>query len=191
MKTLVFYSSKTGFVKKYAEWIAEELHADLLTFDKADCRTIQSYDTIIYGGGLYAGGINGVGKIKRNLPKLEGKKVIVYATGASPWSEKVLNEIRNRNFTPEQQKRIGFFYLRGGFNLNGLGLFDRFLMKLLKMKILSKKKKGIPLDGDETGMLNAMENPVDFTKKENIKELIDKAVNFPDTSYINSSDNFH
>jgi len=44
------------------------------------------------------------------------------------------------------------------------------------MKIMSKKKNGIKLDGDETGMLNAMENPIDFTNKENIKELIDHAL---------------
>jgi menaquinone-dependent protoporphyrinogen IX oxidase len=176
MRTLVFYSSKTGFVKKYAEWIADELKADLLTFENVDCRTLQSYDTIIFGGGLYAGGINGVGKIKRNLPKLEGKKIIVFASGASPWSEKVLNEVRDKNFTAEEQKKIKFFYLRGGFDLTKLGFFDKFLMKLLKMKIMSKKKKGIKLDGDEVGMLNAMENPVDFTKRENIKELIDHAL---------------
>ncbi len=175
MRTLVFYTSKTGFVKKYAEWIAEELHADLLILGKADCRTIQSYDVIIYGGGLYAGGINGIGRIKKNLLKLKDKKVIVFASGASPETDKVIDEVRNRNFTPVQQKQIRFFYLRGGFNMTGLGFFDRFLMKLLKMKIMSKKNKAIPLDGDETGMLNAMENPVDFTKKENIKDLINYA----------------
>ena len=31
VKTLVVYWSKTGFVKKYAEWIAEELKADLIS----------------------------------------------------------------------------------------------------------------------------------------------------------------
>jgi len=30
MKTVVIYKSKTGFAKKYAEWIAEELVADIL-----------------------------------------------------------------------------------------------------------------------------------------------------------------
>lgn len=113
MKTLVIYSSKTGFVKKYAEWIAEELRADLFPADRAHKSIFRSYDTIIYGG---------------------------------------------------------------GFDLTKLGFFDKFLMKLLKMKIMSKKKKGIPLDGDEVGMLNAMEKPVDFTKKENIKELVDHAL---------------
>jgi len=29
MKTIVIYMSKTGFVKKYAEWIAAELSADI------------------------------------------------------------------------------------------------------------------------------------------------------------------
>lgn len=176
MKTLVIYSSKTGFVRKYAEWIAEELRADLFPADRTHKSIFRSYDTIIYGGGLYAGGINGIGLIKKSLSELEGKKVIVYASGASPWSEKVLNEVRDKNFTAEEQKKIKFFYLRGGFDLTKLGFFDKFLMKLLKMKIMSKKKKGIPLDGDEVGMLNAMENPVDFTKKENIKELVDHAL---------------
>lgn len=175
MKTLVLYSSKTGFVRKYAEWIAEELRADLFPADRTHKSIFRSYDTIIYGGGLYAGGINGISLIKKNLPEIDGKKVIVYASGASPWSEKVLNEVRDKNFTPEEQKKISFFYLRGGFDLTKLGFFDRFLMKLLKMKIMSKKKKGTRLDGDETGMLNAMENPVNFTKKENIKELVSYA----------------
>lgn len=29
MKTVVIYQSKTGFTKKYAEWISEELSADI------------------------------------------------------------------------------------------------------------------------------------------------------------------
>ncbi|GEA31640.1 flavodoxin [Clostridium beijerinckii] len=38
MKTVVIYKSKTGFTKKYAKWIAEELSADekgmLAIYDK-------------------------------------------------------------------------------------------------------------------------------------------------------------
>lgn len=29
-KTVVIYKSKTGFAKKYAQWISEELHCDLM-----------------------------------------------------------------------------------------------------------------------------------------------------------------
>ena len=34
MKTLVVYTSQTGFTKKYAQWIAERMEADL--FDLKD-----------------------------------------------------------------------------------------------------------------------------------------------------------
>lgn len=34
MKTIVIYKSKTGFVRKYAEWISEELSADI--YDVSD-----------------------------------------------------------------------------------------------------------------------------------------------------------
>lgn len=141
MKTLVIYKSKTGFVKKYAEWLAEDLSAEIFEASKVNINMLTEYDAVIYGGGLYAVGINGVKFITRNLDKLIGKKVVVFASGASPFSEKVINHVTTNNFTPDQLKHLKFFYLRGGFNYNKLSAFDKVLMTLLKWKIMSKKKK--------------------------------------------------
>jgi flavodoxin len=58
MKTLVVYKSKTGYTKKYAEWIAEELSADILEVSKVNINILASYDTVIFGGSLHAVGIN-------------------------------------------------------------------------------------------------------------------------------------
>lgn len=168
MKTIVVYRSKSGFVKRYATWIAEELSADLYEYSKVSIEEMESYDTVIYGGGLYAIGINGIKLIKRNLDKFVGKKIIVFATGASPSRDDCLEEVKNSNFTLEQQKRIQFFYLRGGFNYNKLTLIDKVLMKLLKWKLNYKDN----LTPDEKGMLAAYDTPVDFTKKKNIEELV-------------------
>lgn len=168
MKAIVIYKSKTGFVKRYAEWIADELSADIFEASKVTCDIFAAYDTIIYGGGLYAVGINGVKLIKQNLDKLEGKKVIVFATGASPSREEAISEVRNINFTLEQQKYIRFFYLRGGFDYNKLKPFDKVLMTLLKWKMKMNKK----LTPDERGMLIAYDKPADFTRKKNIDEII-------------------
>ena len=112
MKSIVIYKSKTGFTKKYAQWIAEDLSADILDVSKVTMSILTSYDTIIYGGSLYAGGIIGVKLIKENINKLKDKKVLVFATGASPAREDVINEVRNKNFTQEEQKYIKFFYLK-------------------------------------------------------------------------------
>jgi menaquinone-dependent protoporphyrinogen IX oxidase len=168
MKTLVVYKSKSGFTKKYAEWISRELEADIYEASQVNLAMMAAYDAIIYGGGLYAGGINGVKLIKENLHRLAGKKVVVYATGASPSGEDVINEVRNSNFTPEQQKKIRFFYLRGGFNFNKLSPFYKGVMSLMKWTLERKKNP----TADDRGMLAAFDHPVDFTDEKNIKELI-------------------
>ena len=170
MKTVVIYKSKTGFTKKYAEWIAEDLAADIFDVSQININILNTYDTIIYGGSLHAVGINGVKLITQNIEKLKGKKIVVFATGASPSRETVINEIADKNFTTEQRKYIKLFYLRGGFNYSKLSPFDKVLMTLLKWKIKSKKQEN--LTKDEIGMLAVYDKPVDFTVRKNIDEII-------------------
>lgn len=172
MKTLVLYKSKTGFVKKYAQWIAEELQGDLIEASGFSRERFEDYDAVVYGGGLYHVGINGVKIITDNLDRLEGKKIAVFASGASPARKEILPEVRNMNFTQEQQSKIAFFYLRGGFDYNRLNTIDRLLMKLLKLKIKLKAKMNKTLVPDEKGMLSAYDKPVDFTQKKNLDELL-------------------
>lgn len=168
MKTLVLYKSKSGFTKKYAEWISQQSGAEIREASKVTVETLSAYDTLIYGGRLYAVGINGVKLITNNLERLEDKNIVVFATGLSPAEKEVFNEVRNKNFTPEQQDKIRFFYLRGGFDYNKLTPFFKVVMSLMKWSI--KKKKN--LTPDDRGMLAAFDHPVDFTDEKNIKELI-------------------
>ncbi len=167
-KTVVIYKSTSGFTKKYAEWIAQSLNCDLLDRKQADLEKILNYDIIIYGGSLHAAGIRGVDLIRKNLPRLKEKTIVIFATGASPARPAVSSEVLNRNFTSDQQNQISFFYLRGGFDFNKLDLVNKALMTLMKWKIKFKKK----WDSDEKGMMAAFSKPVDFTDKENLKELL-------------------
>lgn len=168
MKTLVVYRSKTGFTKTYAEWIAHVLAADLREHGSVRPEQFVAYDTIIYGGGLYAGGINGVGLIKNNLGTLKDKRVIVFATGTSVVSEDTTIRIQKQNFTPDQLNLIQFLYLRGGFDYQKLKLIDKALVTLFKT-ILKHKKD---VTSDEQAMLAVFAQPVDFTKEQNIAPLL-------------------
>lgn len=168
MKTLVFYKSKCGFVRNYAEWIAEELNADIFDAKKISFKKLLEYDTIIYGGGVYAAGINGINFIKANAGELKDKNIIVFASGASPERNEIIEDVRDKNFNMDEQECIKFFYMRGGFDYNRLGFFDKILMNALKSK-LSKKEE---LTSDEAGMLSAYDNPVDFTRKQNTEALV-------------------
>jgi len=168
MKYLVVYKSKTGFTEKYAKWIAKELSADIHSYKEVNEENFKDYDVIIYGGSLHAVGIEGIKLIKDNWNQLEGKILVVFAVGATPYREDTVEEIKNNNFSGEQLGKIQFFYLRGGFNYNKLPLIDKFLMKLLQLKLKRKKS----LTADEKGMLNAYNKPVDFTRRENIDDII-------------------
>lgn len=172
MKSVVIYKSKTGYVKRYAEWLAEELSADIFELSQVNINVLTDYDNVIYGGSLHAVGIIGINFITKNIDKLKGKKVVVYATGASPSSEDVISEVMTNNIPPDQQKQIKFFYLRGGFNYDKLPPADKVLMALLKWKIKRKKKQEKSLTRDEKGMLAAYDKPVDFTKKEYIDDIV-------------------
>lgn len=126
MKSVVIYRSKSGFVKKYAEWIAEELGADIFEASKFTVDMFATYDTVIYGGGLYVVGINGVKLITDNLKKLEGKKVIVFATGASPARKDVIHDVKTKNFLPEQLKQIGLSTCAADLTTTNLNLLIKY-----------------------------------------------------------------
>jgi len=170
-KTVVIYRSLSGFTKKYAEWIAEELKADIFSYKEITEEKLSDYRVIIFGGSLHAVGVNGIKIIKKNFHQLSDKKIIVFAVGASPPRKEVLDEVKNKNFSPEEQKKIQFYYLRGGFDYNKLDLKNKFLMKLLQIRLKLKRNK----TPDEKGMLAAYSKPMDFTKKEKIKKIIDYA----------------
>ena len=167
MKTIVVYKSKSGYTRTYAEWIAQEMGCDIR--ENAELSDIIGYDTIIYGGGMYAGGFNGVKLITKNLDKLKGKKIALFAVGSNPGREHEMKIFWDRVLTAEQQKTIGYFYLRGGFDFDKLTAKDKVLMKMLKVKLQRSKER----TEDEQGMLDAYDTPVDFSEKKNIKPLID------------------
>ena len=83
-KVAVVYRSKSGYTEKYAKWIAKAVGADLLRGEKTRIEDLMDYDTVVYGGGLYAVGINGLKLITDNYDKLKNKKLIVFGLGASP-----------------------------------------------------------------------------------------------------------
>lgn len=176
MKTIVIYKSKTGHTKQYAQWIAEELSADILPADKVSFQKLAEYDCIIFGGRLYAVGIDGLSLIKKNFEKLRGKRLIVFAVGASPVSETTQSTIRDANLSAQQQSAIKLFYFRGGFDYAALPFFDKTLMTLMKKMILSKQRKGKELSSDEAGMLELYDKATDFTKKEDLHDLIQAAL---------------
>jgi menaquinone-dependent protoporphyrinogen IX oxidase len=138
---VVIYESKYGSTKRYAEWIAKELNARIFRRKDITSEELKEYDVIIYGGGLYAGGISGVSLISRNFDILCDKKIIIFTCGlADPKDEINIKNIHkeiDKVFSPEVKSKIAFFHLRGAIDYQKLGIKHKFMMSILK-HMLSK-----------------------------------------------------
>lgn len=169
-KIAVVYKSKYGSTEKYAHWIAEDVKADIFKADNVKLDILLDYDTIVYCGGLYAGGILGFSLIKKNYAQLKNKKIIVVAVGATLKKETAIAEVKGSNFTPEMQNRVPLYLLRGGFNYKKMNLLDKTLMYLLVKSLKFKKKE--ELDDDSKGMIATYGKVVDFTNRKAIVPII-------------------
>ena len=87
-RTVVVYESKYGSTKKYAKWLSEELSCDLIEKKNTTIDKLLGYDTIIYGGGLYAGGVSGIKLITKNFHKISNKNLILFTCGLADTSDK-------------------------------------------------------------------------------------------------------
>ena len=169
-KIAVVYKTKYGSTEKYANWIAQSVEADLFKAKETKIDALLSYDTVVYCGGLYAGGILGFSLIRKNFDKLSGKRVIVVAVGATLQKEEAVKAVKGRNLPPAMLDKVPFFLLRGGLNYKRMHLSDRFLMYL--QLLLSKSKKPEERDDDSKGVIGTYGKVVDFTKKKSIEPVV-------------------
>lgn len=173
MNAIVVYKTKYGSTKTYAEWIAEELDCEAIDAKKITADDLLKYDTIIYGGGLYAEVINGVTLITKNFNKLKEKKIIVYTTGITPiecrdYYDKLVTE---KNFKPEMLNYIKIFNFLGRMIINELSVVHKTAIKTLK-KIMSGKENPTEM---EKLLVELCDADGDFTDREAIDDLIEYA----------------
>lgn len=174
-KIAVIYKSEYGSTKKYAQWIAEELGADLMESDKTKPSVLQNYDVIIYGGGLYAGGVNGISLIIKNFDKIKNKDIYLFTVGAADVTDQQnIDNIRgglSQILTEEMQKVIEVFHLRGGMDCPNMNFMHRAMMGIM-IKTLRKKPEN-ELQNDDREILASYKQKVDFTDRLTILPLVD------------------
>ena len=126
MKVLVTYQSKTGFTKKYAEWISEELKCDNKEIKKVSKGEIEEYDLVIHGGWIMGGMIKWLDRVEKMNPK----KLIVFGVGYTPKKEVDVNQIIEANKLGD----IPFFYYEGGTNPEKMGFIGKTMVKMVTKK---------------------------------------------------------
>lgn len=174
MKAIVIYKSKYGSTKAYAQKIAQCLGCEAVDAKSVKAKELADYDTIIYGGGLYAEIIGGVSLITKNYDMLSGKKLAVFTTGLTPTDcrEYYDDMVASKNFKPHMLEKIRIFNFPGKMIMGELTAVHRAAIKTLK-KIMSAKENPTEM---ETMLIKLCDADGDFTDFKAIDELIDYVV---------------
>jgi menaquinone-dependent protoporphyrinogen IX oxidase len=165
-KIAVIYKSQYGTTKQYAEWIAEALEAELYEASGVKPLQLTDFDVVVYGGGLYAGGIIGA-KLVTNNPC---KSLVLFTVGLADPKITDYSEIVGKTLSHEQLTKTKVFHFRGGVDYSKLGLVHKGLIAVVKKA--AEKKPLNERTGDDHGLIETYGKKVDFTDKAAIEPLI-------------------
>lgn len=160
MKNLVIYQTNTGFTKKYADWIAQQLNCEAKPVDSITSQELAQAELVVYGGWISANAISGFSKFR----KLRPDHMVVFAVGAAPAETVDMEALATKN----QLTNVPLFYFRGGICFEKMSFAQRTLLKMFKASL---EKKAVKTD-EENGIENALAHSYDATDEYAVTPLV-------------------
>ena len=162
-RIVVIYESKYGYTRRYAEWLGEALSCPVFERKAFRPRNLSRYETVIYGGGIYAGGISGI--------------QFLFTCGlADPDNPDNISNIQSsveKAFSGKIPEQIRLFHLRGGIDYSRLTFVHRSMMSMLRKMLL--KKANSERSREDRQILETYGQCLDFTDRESIRPLVEYA----------------
>ena len=170
MKSIVIYNSQTGFTKQYAQWISEGAGCECVSLKEAGKIKLADYDAIVFGSWFMAGGITKFAWFKKQMASLAqaGKKLFVFAVGASPAESPMVPLAMDKVLTEDEKKLVKLFYCPGGLSYEKMGGFSRFMMKMYAKALASKKDAS----EDDRNQAKMIASSYDISNKSYIEPII-------------------
>lgn len=172
MDTGILYGSCYGTSERYARALAEK--TGLACYPRTEAGRAADCSTLVYVGGLYAGGIFGLTKALRSLhPDPQRHYLLVTVGLADPLDPKNAANIRasmRKRLPREMMERAEIFHLRGGIDYARLNFAHRTMMALLHHAVRRKPQE--ELDADARAMLETYGKQVDFVDLSTLEPVI-------------------
>ena len=170
---IIIYGSQYGTTRKYADELAKRTNIECKSYE--DVIDIDQYNTVIYIGGLYAGGVLGMKKTLAKISQCQNKKIIIVTVGlADPMDADNTDNIKSnmkRQLSKELYENAHIFHFRGGIDYSYLNFKHKTMMGLLY-----KKAVGLPEEkktAEIKAMIETYNQKVDFVDFESLNQLID------------------
>lgn len=174
---IIIYGSCYGTAKQYAEELSKKTGIKIESYE--NIKSIDEYETIIYIGALYAGGVLGISKTFKKISNCESKKIIIATVGlADPMDVENINNIENgmkRQLSNEIYERAHIYHLRGGIDYSKLNFAHKIMMSLLY-----KKAKSLPEEKKTTevkAMIDTYNQKVNFVDFSSLEKIISEIQN--------------
>ncbi|MCL1849528.1 MAG: flavodoxin domain-containing protein [Clostridiales bacterium] len=162
----VIYKSKYGTTKQYAEWIADALGAALYEASTVKPSQLSTFDIVVFGGGLYAGGIDGIKLVKSGACK----SLVVFTVGLADPTKTDYSVILDRNFSKDLQSRIKVFHLHGGMDYAALSFVHKLAMRFVRRRALTIAES--ERTQEDQLFLQTYGTKLDFTNREAIAPIV-------------------
>ena len=170
---IIIYGSQYGTARKYAEELAKRTNIEIKNYK--DVTDIDQYNTVVYIGSLYAGGVLGMKKTLAKISQCQKKKIIIATVGlADPADTENTDKIKNsmkRQLSKELYVNAYIFHLRGGIDYSCLNFKHKTMMGLLY-----KKAVGLPEEkktAEIKAMIETYNQKVNFVDFESLNRLTD------------------
>ncbi|MBQ0004366.1 MAG: hypothetical protein KBS68_00715 [Clostridiales bacterium] len=177
-KAIVIYSSKRGSTKQYAEWIAEELSCEAVTYEESKNITLYDYDLIIYGGWIRGSGIVDFDNFQKRLVRELLDKMIVFGVGVARESVGNYQQIYDINYKKisRKGKNPTLYILSGRYDPAKITGLDGMLMSVMKKVLISGSTPDAT--SEAAIMKERLTNGCDMVERDNIRALVAEAKKF-------------
>ena len=171
-RTVVIYKSKHGSTKQYAEWIGEELDCPVIAEKDFSKKDFDKYDNVIFGGCVQAGGIMGFDLIKKNMRRLEEKKIVTFAVGLNVMQKETRMQLREINFDKKRVERMTCFYCPGAYKPEEIKGIDVGIMKM--MISMLESKGALEMTEEDKKLLDAVKNGANYVDRKYIEPIVNE-----------------
>lgn len=178
-KAIVIYSSKRGSTKQYAEWIAEELGCEAVTYEESKKVTLYDYDLIIYGGWIRGSGIVDFDNFQKRLVRELLDKMIVFGVGVARESVENYQQVYDINYKKISRKggkNPTLYILSGAYDPEKITGLDSMLMSVMKKVLISGSTPDAT--SEAAIMKQRLTEGVDLVERKNINALVAEAKKF-------------
>ena len=174
MKAVILYRSKYGSTRQYAEWIAEDLGADIFSVGEFPPEKLTGYDTVIIGGYLRMGKIIGADFLISNWPVLQSKKVVLFSVAGAPANSPERARWFENTIPASIREKVTHVPLQG--RAMKLSPMDRLLVSVPGMV---SRLKYLLRPGTGNKPASRSFKPFDGVKRESIGPLVGSMRNLP------------